>query len=816
MALSPSMRKCAVSICFLLIAALAAAYFLYPAAPSKAPRSLEDRLQAVLPEADPLLVQRMAQNWGFTALSAAERHGEDGLHVLEAFEDEAAYCLECKPDAFAALVRVVRLDPVRFRLATGPWNRAVLDWAQTGKLGRFLARLAALAPDRLAIAESCPASMPLLCTDKSQTAVAMIEKYGDRAWRLFMAINFADHPQDLNRVAATVAREGDLILRLHEDYGLPYALLLVEPSTETGSRQFPEITKHALRTLDDELTALALIIVNYDAIQEMLDSGKPLQEIEEAIDTFAALPPVLKDLALDHANTLRLLTESWHGEKLGAEVLRRCGPAAADLIYSRYASDNSLKRPALVAMARLGEPAYQVFYRYRDYGKFHAFLRRCEPDLMNPRDNPPAVVHAIHNIYREGQDKLDIYVNVANLKGQVLAEVRGPAPEDTIWEWIPGYIAYRTAAKWADGQHVTGGDLFWATVDAASTATMVHGAVATSIQRTGHRLSQEGAKLAVKRGLSQARKEIVEKALESAQKQIAESAQKLALESAKREGADLTRFGTKATEIATRRLEARTGGLMMKLADRRQEYLELVRKGDVNGKAQLVEEIGIEGAREYASTVGYEPLNRWPPRQSMGFDLPPYRDGERIIVIEAKGGSGPMKTYRGHEQGTVEYIEKVAEWVSRSPVTSPEEKKVADEVLKAARDGRLYVEVVRTEHVRGTPGLTRVERVTGPRGRIFPMPVDDPRTGLLRTPGMSRTWIEFARKIGGEFDISTRIKQAVGMAQRLGIGLWRMNTGPLAPREVVRKGQRTLVQPSAAPSSGQVDNFAIALMEREM
>ena len=88
------------------------------------------RLRAILPEADPLLLHRVAENWGYTGVTAAERHGEDGLLVLEAFEDEAAYCLEHQPQAFAALAQVVKLDPARFRLATGPWNRAVLDWAQ--------------------------------------------------------------------------------------------------------------------------------------------------------------------------------------------------------------------------------------------------------------------------------------------------------------------------------------------------------------------------------------------------------------------------------------------------------------------------------------------------------------------------------------------------------------------------------------------------------------------------------------------------------------------------------------------------------------
>lgn len=810
------MRRSLPSICFLLVAILVAAYFLYPVGSSAPPFSLEARLQEVLPQADPLLLQRAARNWGFIAVSAAEQHGEDGLHVLEAFEDEAAYCLERQPDAFIALAKVVRLDPDRFRLAMGPWNRAVLDWAQSGKLDRFVERLAALTPDRLAIAETCPDSIPLLCAGNSRTATAMIEKYGDRAWRLFMAVNFTEHPEDLERVAAAVDKEGDLILRVNEDYGLPYALLLVPPSTDKGSRYLPEVVKYALRTLDDEATALTLIVVNYDAITDMLDSGKTPRQMEEAIELFAALPPVVSELALDHANTLRLLTETWNGQKLGAEVLRRCGPAAADLIYSRYSSEDCLKLPALVAMAHLGEPAYQVFYRYRDYGKFHTLLRRCDPDLMNPRENPPAVVHAIHAISHEGQGKLDIYADVGNLKGQVLADVRGPLPEEALLEWLPGYIAYRTVANLVDGRHVTGGDLFWATVDGVSTATMVYGPIVNGLTTTGRKVGQEGAKLAAKQGISQAEKAIVQKSIASAERKLAESVQKLALESVKREGADLARFGEKASEIAARRLEARAKGVALKVADRRDAYIKLAKAGDINGKARLVEEIGIDGAQGYASTVGYQPLHRGPPRRGMGFDLPPFRDGNRIVVVEAKGGSSPLKMYRGQTQGTIEYTKEVAEWTLRSPVTSAEEKKAAEEVLKAAKEGRLYVEVVQTEHVQGKPGLTRVERISGPQGRIPTAPVGDPRATLLQTPGMSRAWVQHAGEISNGLDVSSWIKQGEGLARRAGIGLWAQNAGPLAPREVIRKGQRLILSPSVPTSSGQVDNLAIALMERGM
>ena len=241
--------------------------------PSNAP-SVEDQLKQVLPNADPLLVHRAAETWGQVAIQAAEQHQEPGLKVLEAFEDEAAYCLQHDANAFAAMVRVIRLDPERFRLASGPWNRAVLDWAQSGKLEQFLDRLEGMQPGSLATAETIPAALPLLCAENTPTAHAMLEKYGDRAWQLFMMVNFTEHPEDLERVAQAVSDCGDLILDVNEEYGLPFALLLVPPATDKGSQQFPTIAKYVLNKFTERPTALAFLTVNYSTFTELLDGEK--------------------------------------------------------------------------------------------------------------------------------------------------------------------------------------------------------------------------------------------------------------------------------------------------------------------------------------------------------------------------------------------------------------------------------------------------------------------------------------------------------------------------------------------------------------
>lgn len=362
-------RSCAVwsfllSIAFLALAALVAIPLLNLPPTTNAIESNklspEARIKLVLPEEDPVQIRHAVAAWGSDAAKAVEGYGKPGLLTLEAFGDEACYYLSHEPRAFALLTKVVHLNQAQCDLAKGPWKQPVLDWAHIGKLDRFFDRLAALSPDRLVVAEATPCALPALCIDNAKTAQAMLSKFGVRAWRLFMAVNFDEHPEDLERVAKAVEKEGERILSLGEEFGLPFALLLVPPATDKGSQLFPEVVKHSLRVMDDRALALALMIVNHQDICDLLDAGISVDELTDAVNLFCTLPPVVQELAADHTHTLRLLTETWHGQKLGAEVLRKCGPQAADLVYTYYASEDGLKWPALVALAKLGWPVYQV------------------------------------------------------------------------------------------------------------------------------------------------------------------------------------------------------------------------------------------------------------------------------------------------------------------------------------------------------------------------------------------------------------------------------------------------------------------------
>jgi len=46
---------------------------------------------------------------------------------------------------------------------------------------------------------------------------------------------------------------------------------------------------------------------------ELLEEGKTVEELTEAIDQLRALPELTRELALDHTHTLRLLSEEYRG-----------------------------------------------------------------------------------------------------------------------------------------------------------------------------------------------------------------------------------------------------------------------------------------------------------------------------------------------------------------------------------------------------------------------------------------------------------------------------------------------------------------------
>lgn len=781
--------------------------------PSSDPQS---QLESVLPEADPLLLDRATATWGYTAVDAAQKYGEDGLNVLETFGDDADYYLKNNPQAFAALARLWKLDPARFRVA-GNWNRGVIDWAQDGKLDAFLRKIDRLPPARLATANVTPASLSLLLVDGAPQAHAMLDQYGDRAWRLFMAINFMDSPASMERVAEAVAHYHELPLDLNEKYGLPAALMLVAPPTEKGSKRLPDVVQHACKVLDPALAAV-LMLLNYDDVAKLLDGGVEPTRLYEALDLLAAQPDLVQMLAVEDRHILRLLTETWRGQNVGIEAFRRCGPAAT-IAYTFYGSDQRLSQAAVVSMGRVGWPAFDVFNRFRQYGPFYDLLRR--PELLRSDDLNPLVIDAVGNVSRYGQEKIDVYLKTVNLPGELMQDRYPAADSEKYLQWVPLYMAYRVGEKYAKGLHVADSELLWAGVDAALVLTPLKGsgkaasgakALATAAEReaAGTVVSQ-GERAVARTVLSAGEKKL----LSTAERELVSSAEKTALEVLKHEGVDLARHGAEAGKIAMKRLEARGDGIALGLADRSAEYGAARSAGDLGAKSLIAEKIGIEGARRYAIETGCEPLYVGKVRQGAGFDLV-FRDGNRIKVIEAKGGGSQVKRFGGHWQGTPEYTRGVAEDVLARSSASADEKAAAKEVLKAMEEGRLDIEVVRTEHVQGAPLPTRVESSVSV-GNVAHVSASEIKSLLLRTPGATIAFVRDGGKESGQMAMENFINRSQAMAKRAGVELWKPGAGPLMPRTVRRRGEEIIINTLELPAGGElggVGEFSLAIMER--
>ena len=138
----------------------------------------------------------------------------------------------------------------------------------------------------------------------------------------------------------------------------------------------------------------------------------------------------------------------------------------------------------------------------------------------------------------------------------------------------------------------------------------------------------------------------------------------------------------------------------------RQEYLQ----APLHRRLALSERIGEQGRARFAAEQGWIRLlgsrNRglrqgpdsiyWDPRAG------------RLRVLEAKGGSSPVRIFRGVSQNTNQYSIRAAEGFINSTKATLNAKQQAARVLVAAQQRRLATSVVKTPHVLGRPGDPRL------------------------------------------------------------------------------------------------------------
>ncbi|NMC21917.1 MAG: hypothetical protein GYA33_16040 [Thermogutta sp.] len=147
----------------------------------------------------------------------------------------------------------------------------------------------------------------------------------------------------------------------------------------------------------------------------------------------------------------------------------------------------------------------------------------------------------------------------------------------------------------------------------------------------------------------------------------------------------------------------------LKATPEQQEWL----KATPEKGATIAEQIGEDGARQYAKEHGYTPIFDGKGRSVRQGPDQVYFDPrtDETVVIEAKGGTSPLGKGYGYKQGTKSWAVKSAEQILHNPNASPAERDAAKRIVEAAWNGKLRVEVVRTPHTLGLPGTPVVERL---------------------------------------------------------------------------------------------------------
>lgn len=130
-----------------------------------------------------------------------------------------------------------------------------------------------------------------------------------------------------------------------------------------------------------------------------------------------------------------------------------------------------------------------------------------------------------------------------------------------------------------------------------------------------------------------------------------------------------------------------------------------------NERMRLAEAIGDDGARVMAKAKGYDLIYDGSSRTLPQGPDQVYRgkDG-RVIVYEAKGGSGQLGHAYGYPQGSTEWAVESAKRVLRSTKASEAEQRAAKEIIEAAAIGKIEVHVVRTSHILGEPTAAVLEQ----------------------------------------------------------------------------------------------------------
>ena len=479
------------SLIYLLFATLSF-YIFFVLPPHNESKYITKQIEQYCPN-NPSLASRMSSRYLYIALSIAKDFGENGLKVLEYFEDEAVFIFEQDKESFKELTLLVITQGVVFENKV-PWKQVIVDWTMQGRIKTYLKAMQGLSDNDLQILKDVPPALPLLLIN-APTAKKMLKKYKMRAWRLFALIDFTDQSNSLERMAEALNKYGTKILNVNEEYSLAGAFFFLPP-VDDNKELVPKFFYNSIQILGRQ-DAVALFLTNYETIIDLILNKRKLDQLNEFLDWMASLKKdsEVKQLFFDNKYTLLLAMEYVDAKPIGASVYEKCGPAVAEVLYhprSFYSSDVERKSVLLILDHFRFVALESLILKLRGDEHWHKLLSRS--DLHLPKQQP-LLIKVVHQLLGSEQ-KQDLIEKIGHMPVEQIDELYyEPTTGESIVRWIPGYYALKVVSDYSKGYKVDNLDLVFGALDATGGGAKIIGKI---FSKTTSKIGKESVKKSFK------------------------------------------------------------------------------------------------------------------------------------------------------------------------------------------------------------------------------------------------------------------------------------------------------------------------------
>ncbi len=449
---------------------------------------------ATSPDAERVLVARVAERFRQTAVAINRTDGFSGVRLLDRLDIEAIYLYEKHPKEFHRLREILNDDAAA---------DVLLHWREYFGLKRaddtdrsiLVAELAQLSPAQRRLAARFPSALPLFLADPAGVTDLLESFHGDEkamgeALVVLSMISLESGTSDLRAGLRTIENHRTLALDAFRQQGLQgFALVsLYGPVLEAIGSSMP---------LDQSLIVLG---VNSNYVDEFLQTHRA--------ETLAGHLAHVASKGLVQAvgegpQALRLVVE--FGEP-GERALAKAGADAANVVFDDFA-DPTLRNQAVAALGEHGPMALFILDKYSSDPDFREILRSHGGAIIPPiaqADTGPEALAALqskdHRSFGESLAKMALLASgdngqtvIRTIKKDGLERVAYLHRGDIhFYQFLPLYDVLHLGNVLTRGHSPTSGEMTWALVDGcfviadvlSLAAIQPEGALATEAVRT--------------------------------------------------------------------------------------------------------------------------------------------------------------------------------------------------------------------------------------------------------------------------------------------------------------------------------------------